>query len=96
VSIFDNPSTERSWLDVPIKAEGSSVTDSYVYNTAGRYTGAITQPQLSIQEGDRTIVVSEMLMRLEYILQRAVPNYDELVEQFNAIRDIERSNNDIR
>ena len=53
-------------------------------------------PPLVIQEGDRSIVVAEMLMRLEYILQRAVPNYDELVQQFNAVKDIERSNNDIR
>lgn len=78
------------------KAEGESVTDSWTYKAAGRYTDALSSPQLSIKEGDRTIVVSDMLMRLEYILQRTVPNYDELVEQFNAIRDIERSNNDIR
>jgi hypothetical protein len=73
---------------------GGGSNGSYIYSTAGRYTPPPTQ--LSIQEGDRTIVVSDMLMRLEYILQRAVPNYDELSEQFNAIRDIERSNNDIR
>jgi hypothetical protein len=72
---------------------GGGSNGSYIYSTAGRYT---PPPQLSIQEGDRTIVVSEMLLRLEYVLQRTVPNYDELVEQFNAIRDIERSNNDIR
>lgn len=79
------------------KAEGESVTDSWTYKMQGRYNDAITRPQqLSIQEGDRKIMVSDMLMRLEYILQRTVPNYDELVEQFNAIRDIERSNNDIR
>lgn len=79
-----------------VKAEGESVTDAWTYKAAGRYTDALAQPQLSIREGDRIIVVSEMLMRLEYILQRTVPNYDELVEQFNAIRDIQRSNNDIR
>lgn len=78
------------------KAEGESVTDSWTYKAMGRYTDALSRPQLSFQEGDRTIVVSDMLMRLEYILQRAVPNYDELVNQYNAIKDIERSNNDIR
>jgi hypothetical protein len=80
----------------PIKAEGTSTTDSYTYNTAAmknRYT--MTAP-LIVQEGDKKINVGEMLMRLEYVLQRAVPNYDELSEQFNAIRDIQRSNNDIR
>lgn len=103
MSIFDNAPT-KSWLDAPIKAEGTTIThnlsstgDSVVYNTSGRYPhSALARPQLTVQEGDRTIVVSEMLMRLEYILQRAVPNYDELSEQFNAIKDIERSNNDIR
>ena len=93
MSIFDNPSTGRSWLDAPLKAEGDSVTDSYTYKTVGRYP---TMSPLALQEGDRKIIVGEMLMRLEYVLQRTVPNYDELVEQFNAIRDIERSNNDIR
>jgi hypothetical protein len=85
----------------PSKAEGSVIThdlsssgDSVVYSMASRYTDALGRPQLSIKEGDRTIVVAEMLMRLEYILQRAVPNYDELSEQFNAIKDIERSNNE--
>lgn len=78
------------------KAEGESVTDSWTYKAAGRYTDALSRPQLSFQEGDRTIVVSDMLMRLEYILQRTVPNYDELVSQYNAIKDIERCSNDIR
>jgi hypothetical protein len=77
-----------------IKAEGSAVVDSLVYKTAGRYA-PVTSNQLTIQEGDRTIVVADMLMRLEYILQRTVPNYDELVNQFNAIKDIERSNNEL-
>lgn len=78
------------------KAEGESVTDSWIYKAAGRYNDALTKPQLTIQEGDRSIEVADMLLRLEYILQRTVPNYDELVNQFNAIKDIERSNNDIR
>ena len=100
MSIFDNPSTERSWLDVPIKAEGTTIThnlssnvDSYVYNSARARNYTAMSP-LIVQEGDRKIIVGEMLQRLEYILQRAVPNYDELVEQFNAIKDIERSNNE--
>jgi len=91
MSIFDNP---------PIKAEGmtiahnlSSSGDSFVYNTAkGRNYTAMSP--LIVQEGDKKIIVGEMLQRLEYILQRAVPNYDELSEQFNAIKDIERSNNE--
>ncbi len=87
--------------NAPIKAEGTTIThattgisSSSIYGlTSGR---GRTMSPLVIQEGDRSIVVAEMLLRLEYILQRAVPNYDELVQQFNAVKDIERSNNDIR
>ena len=85
----------------PLKEEGTTITHdlssgsggsgTYIYKMANRYT---PPPQLSIQEGDRTIVISEMLMRLEYVLQRTVPNYDELSKQFDAIRDIQRSNNE--
>jgi hypothetical protein len=71
---------------VAVKAEGESVTDSWVYKAQGRYNDAMTP------YGQ----VMAQMERLDYILQRAVPNYDELVNQFNAIKDIERSNNDIR
>ena len=72
---------------------GASSGDSFVYNTnaKNRYT---TMSPLIIQEGDKKIIVGEMLQRLEYILQRTVPNYDELSKQFDAIKDIERSNNE--
>lgn len=98
-----------SWTDprdifgsAPIKAEGTTIphnlsadTGSWVYTGNNRYA-PMTANQLTLQEGDRAIVVADMLLRLEYILQRTVPDYDELVKQFNAIKDIERSNNDIR
>jgi len=74
------------------KAEGDSVTDSYKYKAASRYV----PPPLEILEGNRNVNVGALLLQLEYILQRTVPDYDELVKQFNAIKDIERSNNDIR
>ena len=80
--------------DTGVLVGAGSGSGTVIYNTAGRYTPLPPPTQLSIQEGDRTIVVSDMLQRLEYILQRAVPNYDELSEQFNAIRDIQRSNNE--
>lgn len=98
MSIFDSPPSRITWVEAPLKEEGTTIThdlsstgDSVVYKMVNRYT---PPPQVSFKEGDRTIVVSEMLMRLEYILQRAVPNYDELSEQFNAIKDIQRSNNE--
>jgi len=75
------------------KAEGDSVIDSYKYKAINRYA-PMTSNQLTIQEGDRSIVVADMLLRLEYILQRTVPDYDELVKQFNAIKDIERCSNE--
>lgn len=93
MSIFDK---------APTKVEGTTIAhnlsssgDSYTYNTPKARSYTAMSP-LIVQEGDRKIIVGEMLQRLEYILQRAVPNYDELSEQFNAIKDIERSNNDIR
>ena len=73
----------------PIKAEGTAI----VYPTAKARNYTAMSP-LIVQEGDKKIIVGEMLQRLEYILQRAVPNYDELSKQFDAIKDIERSNNE--
>lgn len=46
----------------------------------GAYSGRYTDPY------------KEQFERIEYILARTVPDYDELVNQFNAIKDIERSN----
>ena len=80
-----------SWLDprnmfgMPeIKAEGglvgnNSALDTLTYNTSGRYA-------------DRYMQHAEQLERIEYILKRTVTDYDELVKQFKAIKDIERSN----
>ena len=85
--------SKTSWTDprsafgsVAVKLEGESVTDSWTYSAADRYNDAMTP------YGQ----VMAQMEKLDYILQRAVPNYDELVVQFNAIKDIERSNNDIR
>jgi hypothetical protein len=71
---------------VAVKLEGGAVGDSYTYKAQGRYNDAMTP------YGQ----VMAQMEKLDYILQRTVPNYDELVVQFNAIKDIERSNNDIR
>jgi hypothetical protein len=60
------------------------------YSTLGRYV----PPPLEIREGDRIVNVGALLLQLEYILQRTVPDYDELVKQFNAIKDIERCSNE--
>ena len=68
------------------KAEGDSVVDSWTYNMQGRYNDAMTP------YGQ----VMAQVEKLDYILQRIAPNYDELVSQYNAIKDIERCNNDIR
>lgn len=75
-----------SWLDprnifgMPeIKAEGSHVIDSYRYKATERHVDPFKEHE-------------EAIRRIEYILKRTVTDYDELVNQFNAIRDIERSN----
>jgi hypothetical protein len=72
---------------------GGGSNGSYIYTTA-KARSYTTMSPLIIQEGDKKIIVGEMLQRLEYILQRTVPNYDELSKQFDAIKDIERSNNE--
>jgi hypothetical protein len=76
----------------PIKEEGSSVTDSYKYKATNRYPPY--PAPLTIQKDGKIINAGELLLQLEYILQRTVPDYDELVNQFNAIRDIERCSNE--
>ena len=77
-----------SWLDprnifgMPeIKMEDSPVLDSYRYKATERYVDPFKEH-------------AEALRRIEYVLARTVPNYDELVNQFNAIKDIERSNHE--
>jgi hypothetical protein len=78
-------------------AQQSALHNPYIikdskYSPLGRYV----PPPLEIREGNRNVNVGALLLQLEYILQRTVPDYDELVKQYNAIKDIERSNNDIR
>lgn len=75
-----------SWVDprniygMPeIKAE--SATDAWTYNTKNRYVDPFKEH-------------AEALARIEYVLARTVTNYDELVNQFNALKDIERSNHE--
>lgn len=77
-----------SWLDprnlygMPeIKAEGDTVLDSYRYKATERYVDPFKEH-------------AEALARIEYVLARTVTDYDELVNQFNAIKDIERSNHE--
>ena len=45
--------------------------------------GSLTSAQLTILEKDVALI--------RYILQRTVPNYDELVTQFKAIEDIKEA-----
>ena len=83
----------------PIKEEGTTIAHnlsgdggSLVYRASNRYPPY--HAPLTIQKDGKIINAGELLLQLEYILQRTVPNYDELVEQFTAIKDIERSNNE--
>ena len=61
-------------------------------NTSGAIQGAqqVTVPApiiITTSNGDRIDVAKEILL-IRYILQRTVPDYDEIVKQFNAIEDI--------
>ena len=41
--------------------------------------------------GEKLEEVQAHIAQLDYILQRIVPNYDELVAQYRAIKDIEEA-----
>lgn len=41
--------------------------------------------------GEKLEEVQAHIKQLDYILQRIVPNYDELVAQYRAIKDIEEA-----
>lgn len=100
----------RNMFGMPeIKAEGDTVLDSYQYSAqqANNLYGTSLSTALGQQGATGTIrgaysgryidpfkEHAEALARIEYILARTVPDYDELVNQFNAIKDIERSNHE--
>jgi hypothetical protein len=100
----------RNMFGMPtIKEEGSTVLDSYQYsaqqaNNLGASlttalgqqgaTGATIRGAYSGRYIDPFREHEEAIRRVEYILARTVPDYDELVNQFNAIKDIERSNHE--
>lgn len=99
----------RNMFGMPtIKEEGSTVLDSYQYSAQqANNLGASLNTALGQQGATGTIrgayagryvdpfkEHAEALARIEYVLARTVTNYDELVNQFNAIRDIERSNHE--
>jgi hypothetical protein len=89
-------------------AVGSSVGDSWTYsaqqanNLSGVSTTALGQQgaigairgAYSGRYVDPFKEHDEAIRRIEYVLARTVPDYDELVNQFNALKDIERSNNE--
>lgn len=58
-------------------------------NTSGMMAQQLPPSPLTIKtsNGDYIDVAKEILL-IRYILQRTVPNYEELVTQFNAIEDI--------
>ena len=49
---------------------------------------SVDAPLLIKTPNGDSIDVAKEILRMRYILQRTVPNYDELVTQFNAIEDI--------
>jgi len=71
-----------------------------IYGAGGNLVGAMNttthqNPIVSVDApliikvpNETPIDVRQEILRMRYILQRTVPNYDELVTQFNAIEDI--------
>ena len=96
----------RNMFGMPeIKMEDSPVLDSYQYsaqqasNLGASLTTALGQQGATggirgAYSGRYTDPYKEQFERIEYILKRTVTDYDELVNQFNAIKDIERSNHE--
>jgi hypothetical protein len=66
--------------------QGLSLTQSNI--ALGGVTAQIHTPlTIKTPNGDNIDVAKEILL-MRYILQRTVPDYDEVVKQFNAIEDI--------
>ena len=89
--IFGNQASQGSIQNLPAQttqlgqgmwvtttSNTSGLLQNQTYNSA--IQGALINPQLTALEQDVALV--------KYILQRTVPNYDEIVKQFNAIEDI--------
>ena len=54
--------------------------------------GAVNGPDKWVLPPDPAMEeVRYMIGQIDYILQRTVPNYDELVAQYKAIKDIEEA-----
>jgi hypothetical protein len=80
------------WADPRIRLDSSGNlgigSSGTVFSTTSANTVRVEAPlKIQIPNGDYIDVAKEILL-MRYILQRVVPDYDEIVKQFNAIEDI--------
>ena len=85
-NIFGSQASQGSIQNLPAQ-QGAWVTTTG--NTSGMMAQQLPPSPLKIKtsNGDYIDVAKEILL-IRYILQRTVPNYEELVTQFNALEDI--------
>jgi hypothetical protein len=84
----NNQASQGSIQNLPAQlGQGMWVTTTS--NTSGMMAQQLPPSPLTVRtpNGDYIDVAKEILL-VQYILQRTVPNYDELVTQFKAIEDI--------
>lgn len=72
-------------------ADHSVDASTYTINAGSvkSYWGSGNSPFTPI--GEQMEDVKAHIKQLDYILQRIVPNYDELVAQYRAVKDIEEA-----
>ena len=96
-NIFGSQASQGSIQNLPAQSSqatqlGQGMWVTTTSNTSGMMAQQLQQlppSPLTIRtsNGDCIDVAKEILL-VQYILQRTVPNYDELVTQFKAIEDI--------
>jgi hypothetical protein len=89
--IFGSQASQGSIQNLPAQSAqlGQGMWLAQSNNTSGMMAQQLPPSPLTIKtsNGDYIDVAKEILL-IRYILQRTVPNYEELVTQFKAIEDI--------
>ena len=74
-----------------LKEKLEATRDDFADARTYTWTGNSNNIKPFIPIGEQMEDVKAHIKQLDYILQRIVPNYDELVAQYRAIKDIEEA-----
>lgn len=90
---------QRGW-QLTSMSNPNYAEDTLVYTNPSGHTAMTMRPDGNVyMPGPLTVggldVVDE-LKRIDYILQRIAPNYDELNKQFAAVEDLRKASNECR